>query len=51
MKVEEYSNTVPVIRSVETAEDAENMFDHISYSKGSFLFIKKLSVLNKHSNG
>ena len=39
MKVEEYLTTVPVIRPVGTADEAQKMFDRISYSKGGVSFI------------
>ena len=39
MNVEEHFTTVPVIRQVETADEAQKMFDHISYSKGGVSFI------------
>ncbi len=35
MKVEEHSTTVPVIRSAETPDEAEKLFDPISYNKGT----------------
>ena len=41
MKVEEHSTTVPVIRSAETPDEAEKLFDPISYSKGE---LKQLQI-------
>lgn len=34
MKVEEHLNASSVIRAVETADEADKMFDPITYSKG-----------------
>ncbi|KAK4026306.1 hypothetical protein OUZ56_015313 [Daphnia magna] len=39
MKIEEHVHAASVIRAVETADDAEKMFDSITYSKGSGLLL------------
>ena len=42
MKVEEYLRTVPVIRLVKTADEAQRIFDCISYIKGGVSFIDQV---------
>lgn len=42
MKVEEHVHAASVIREVETIEDAENMFDPITYNKGN---VKKFKFI------
>lgn len=44
MKVEEHVHAASVIRKVETVEEADNMFDPITYNKGN---VKKFQFILK----
>lgn len=45
MKIEEHVLAASVIREVETVEEAENMFDPITYNKGTTLKNSSLSYI------